>query len=305
MFIKLESVFGKINDRTKKIGSNNILRNFKLLLVGFVILSILVSFNVFLLSCSKKIDTEVILATTTSTYDSGLLDELLPAFEEETGFKVKPIAVGTGEAIAMGERGEADVILVHARSSEDEFVEEGYGIGRKDVMHNDFVIIGPESDPAVIKGMSTAGEAFQAVSETENPFVSRGDNSGTNKKELKIWENAGISPQGDWYVESGQGMGATLRIADEKQAYTMTDRGTYLSQEETLSLIILVEGDEILFNPYGVIPVNPDKHKDIDINYEGACAFADFITGEKGQAIIKEFGVEKYGQPLFYPDVIK
>jgi tungstate transport system substrate-binding protein len=305
MFIKLESVFGKINDRTKKIGSNKILRNFKLLLVGFVILSILVSFNVFLLSCSKKIDTEVILATTTSTYDSGLLDELLPAFEEETGFKVKPIAVGTGEAIAMGERGEADVILVHARSSEDEFVEGGYGIGRKDVMHNDFVIIGSESDPAAVKGMSSAGEAFQAVSETENLFVSRGDNSGTNKKELKIWENAGISPQGDWYVESGQGMGATLRIADEKQAYTMTDRGTYLSQEETLSLIILVEGDEILFNPYGVIPVNPDKHKDIDINYEGACAFADFITGEKGQAIIKEFGVEKYGQPLFYPDVIK
>ncbi len=305
MFIKLESVFGKINDRTKKIGSNKILRNFKLLLVGFVILSILVSFNVFLLSCSKKIDTEVILATTTSTYDSGLLDELLPAFEEETGFKVKPIAVGTGEAIAMGERGEADVILVHARSSEDEFVEEGYGIGRKDVMHNDFVIIGSESDPAAVKGMSSAGEAFQAVSEMENLFVSRGDNSGTNKKELKIWENAGISPQGDWYVESGQGMGATLRIADEKQAYTMTDRGTYLSQEETLSLIILVEGDGILFNPYGVIPVNPDKHKDIDINYEGACAFADFITGEKGQAIIKEFGVEKYGQPLFYPDVIK
>ena len=281
------------------------INNFKLLLVGFVILSILVSFNVFLLSCSKKIGTEVILATTTSTYDSGLLDELLPAFEEETGFKVKPIAVGTGEAIAMGERGEADVILVHARSSEDEFVEGGYGIGRKDVMHNDFVIIGPESDPAVIKGMSSAGEAFQAVSETENPFVSRGDNSGTNKKELKIWENAGIEPQGDWYIESGQGMGATLRIADEKQAYTMTDRGTYLSQEETLSLIILVEGDGILFNPYGVIPVNPDKHKDIDINYEGACAFADFITGERGQAIIKEFGVEKYGQPLFYPDVVK
>jgi len=305
MFTKLESVFGKINDRTKKIGRNKILGNFKLLLVGFVILSILVSFNVFILSCSKKIDTEVILATTTSTYDSGLLDELLPAFEEETGFKVKPIAVGTGEAIAMGEKGEADVILVHARSSEDEFVEGGYGIGRKDVMHNDFVIIGPESDPAAIEGMSSAGEAFQAVSETENLFVSRGDDSGTNKKELKIWESAEINPQGDWYIESGQGMGATLRIADEKQAYTMTDRGTYLSQEETLSLIILVEGDEILFNPYGVIPVNPDKHKDIDINYEGACSFADFITGEKGQAIIKEFGVEKYGQPLFYPDVIK
>ena len=290
--------------KSKWNSSSSLVKSLKFLSTCVIILAILISFNLFLASCKKNIDTEVILATTTSTYDSGLLDELLPAFEEETGYKVKPIAVGTGEAIAMGERGEADVILVHARSAEDEFVENGYGVNRKDVMHNDFVIVGPEDDPANIKGL-IAVEAFKVLSQTENLFVSRGDNSGTNKKEITIWGKAGISPEGEWYIESGQGMGATLRIADEKQAYTMTDRGTYLSQEESLSLIVLVEGDEILFNPYGVIAVNPEKHPDIDINYDGAILFAEFITGEKGQAIIKSFGIEKYGQPLFYPDVIK
>jgi len=290
--------------KSKWNSSSSLVKNLKFLSTYVIILAILISFNLFLASCKKNIDTEVILATTTSTYDSGLLDELLPAFEEETGYKIKPIAVGTGEAIAMGERGEADVILVHARSAEDEFVENGYGVNRKDVMHNDFVIVGPEDDPANIKGL-IAVEAFKVLSQTENLFVSRGDNSGTNKKEITIWGKAGISPEGEWYIESGQGMGATLRIADEKQAYTMTDRGTYLSQEESLSLIVLVEGDEILFNPYGVIAVNPEKHPDIDINYDGAILFAEFITGEKGQAIIKSFGIEKYGQPLFYPDVIK
>ena len=284
--------------------SSSLVKNLRFLFTCVIILAILISFNLFLVSCKKNIDREVVLATTTSTYDSGLLDELLPVFEKETGYKVKPIAVGTGEAIAMGERGEADVILVHARSAEDEFVENGYGVNRKDVMHNDFVIVGPEDDPADI-GDLTAVEAFKVLSQTENLFVSRGDNSGTNKKEMTIWKKAGISHEGEWYIESGQGMGATLRIADEKQAYTMTDRGTYLSQKESLSLIILVEGDEILFNPYGVIAVNPEKHPDIDINYDGAIAFVGFITGEKGQAIIKSFGVEKYGQPLFYPDVIK
>ena len=249
-------------------------------------------------------DNEIILATTTSTYDSGLLDELITAFKEETGYKVKPIAVGTGEAIAMGEKGEVDIILVHSRAEEDKFVEEGYGINRRDIMHNDFVIIGPEDDPANIKGF-TPVDAYNAISEAGALFVSRGDDSGTNKKEIEIWEEAGITPQGDWYVESGQGMGETLRIADEKQAYTMTDRGTFLSQRDSLSLIVIVEGDEILFNPYGVIAVNPEKHNDIEINYKGAQAFTEFITGEEGQAIIKDFGVDKYGQPLFYPDVIK
>lgn len=269
----------------------------------FTISILLIATSALLFSCRTK-DSEIILATTTSTYDSGLLDELIPVFEEETGYKVKPIAVGTGEAIAMGERGEADILLVHARTAEDEFVQNGYGTERRDVMHNDFVIIGSGDDQAGISGL-TAVESFIEISESNVLFISRGDDSGTNKKEIAIWNEAKITPEGDWYIESGQGMGATLRIADEKQAYTLTDRGTYLSQQESLSLVILVEGDEILFNPYGVIPVNPEKHKDININYDGAIAFADFITGEKGQSIIKEFGVEQYGQPLFYPDVIK
>lgn len=270
-----------------------------------ILSTFIITTSVFAFSCKKKVkNTEIILATTTSTYDSGLLDELIPAFEEETTYKVKPIAVGTGEAIAMGERGEIDVILVHSREEEDRFVEEGYGTERRDVMHNDFVIIGPEDDPSDISGL-TAVEAYITISANEASFVSRGDDSGTNKKEIEIWEEAGTTPQGDWYIESGQGMGETLRIADEKQAYTMTDRGTYLSQRDSLSLVVMVEDDEILFNPYGVIALNPEKHKDIDINYEGAQAFVEFITGEKGQAIIKEFGVAEYGQPLFYPDVIK
>jgi len=277
-------------------------KSLKLSLI-FVISIFIIIALVFTFSCKGK-DAEIILATTTSTYDSGLLDVLIPAFEEETGYKVKPIAVGTGEAITLGERGETDIILVHSREAEDKFVEEGYGIDRRDVMHNDYVIIGLKADPANIKGL-TAVEAYRAISENEALFVSRSDDSGTNKKEIEIWEEAGIAPQGDWYVESGQGMGETLRIADEKQAYTMSDRGTYLSMQNSLELVILVDGDDILFNPYGVIAVNPERHKDIDINYEGAQAFADFITGEKGQAIIKEFGMEKYGQPLFYPDVIK
>ena len=271
----------------------------------FMLSVLIITTSVFAFSCKDKVkNTEIILATTTSTYDSGLLDELIPAFEEETTYKVKPIAVGTGEAIAMGERGEIDVILVHSREEEDRFVEEGYGTERRDVMHNDFVIIGPEDDPSDISGL-TAVEAYITISANEASFVSRGDDSGTNKKEIEIWEEAGTTPQGDWYIESGQGMGETLRIADEKQAYTMTDRGTYLSQRDSLSLVVMVEDDEILFNPYGVIVLNPEKHKDIDINYEGAQAFVEFITGEKGQAIIKEFGVAEYGQPLFYPDVIK
>lgn len=277
----------------------------KSLKISFIITIsvLLIVASVFIFSCRAK-DSEIILATTTSTYDSGLLDELIPVFEKETGYKVKPIAVGTGEAIAMGERGEADLLLVHARTAEDEFVLNGYGTERRDVMHNDFVIIGPGDDPAGISGL-TAASAFTAISESNTLFISRGDDSGTNKKEIAIWDEARTTPEGDWYLESGQGMGATLRIADEKQAYTLADRGTYLSQQESLSLVILAGSDEILFNPYGVIPVNPEKHRDIDINYKGAIAFIEFITGEKGQSIIKEFGVEQYGQPLFYPDVIK
>ena len=257
------------------------------------------------ISCRAEAkDTEIILATTTSTYDSGLLDELLPIFKEEFGYSVKPIAVGTGEALAMGQRGEADVILVHSRKSEDEFVAGGFGTQRYDVMHNDFVIIGPEEDTAQVVGLGAA-EAYAVIAGVGALFISRSDNSGTNKKEISIWEAASIIPEGDWYMETGQGMGATLRIADEKNAYTMTDRGTYLAQQDNLILIILVEGDPILFNPYGIIPVNPEKHSDLGINYQGAMDLVEFITGQEGQDIIREFGKEKFGQPLFYPDIIE
>ncbi|MCG9479216.1 MAG: substrate-binding domain-containing protein [Actinomycetia bacterium] len=274
-------------------------------MVIFTSVILLIS-SIFLgISCKAETkDAEIILATTTSTYDSGLLDVLLPVFEEEYGYEIKPIAVGTGEAIAMGERGEADVILVHSRASEDKFIEDGYGTERFDVMHNDFVVIGPEEDPAGIIGLG-ASEAYIRIAETGSPFVSRGDNSGTNKKELIIWENAGVTPEGDWYLETGQGMGATLRIADEKSAYTMSDRGTFLSQEENLILIVLVQDDGILFNPYGIIPVDPETHPGLGINYEGAMELVEFITGAEGQDIIRKFGMEKFGQPLFYPDVIK
>jgi len=278
---------------------------FSALITTILIIALIITTFMFGVSCrTGEKDTEIILATTTSTYDSGLLDELLPVFEEEFGYKVKPIAVGTGEAIAMGERGEADVILVHSRKSEDEFVDGGFGTERYDVMHNDFVIIGPVEDMAGIKGLGAA-EAYAAIAGAQAVFVSRGDNSGANKKEISIWEEAGITLEGDWYLETGQGMGATLRIADEKNTYTMTDRGTYLSQQENLILVILVEGDPSLFNPYGIIPVNPEKHPDLEINYQGAMDLVEFITGQEGQDIIREFGKDKFGQPLFYPDIIK
>jgi tungstate transport system substrate-binding protein len=278
---------------------------FSKLIVSLLIMVLMITSLLAGISCKAEVrDTEIILATTTSTYDSGLLDELLPIFKEEFGYSVKPIAVGTGEAIAMGQRGEADVILVHSRKSEDEFVAGGFGTQRYDVMHNDFIIIGPEEDTAQIKDLD-AVQAYAAISGAEALFTSRGDNSGTNKKEISIWEAAGIVPEGGWYMETGQGMGATLRIADEKNAYTMTDRGTYLSQQDNLILIILVEGDPILFNPYGIIPIDPEKHPDLGINYQGAMKLVEFITGQEGQDIIREFGKEKFGQPLFYPDIIK
>jgi tungstate transport system substrate-binding protein len=259
-----------------------------------------------MVGCAQKqveVKNEIILSTTTSTYDSGLLDELIPAFEKEYNISVAPIAVGTGEALRMGERGEVDIVLVHARSAEDKFVEEGYGVNRKDVMHNDFVIIGPEEDPANIKDLKEVVDVFKTISENEILFASRGDDSGTHKKEKKIWEKVGIEPKGDWYLEVGQGMADTIRVANEKNAYTLTDRGTYLSQKENIKLVILFEGDPLLLNPYGIIAINPDKHP--KINYEGAMKFIEFITSKEGQEIIKNFGIEEYGQPLFFPDVIK
>lgn len=240
------------------------------------------------------------LATTTSTEDSGLLDVLLPEFKKDTGYTVDVIAVGTGQAIQMGEAGDVDVILVHSRAAEDKFVADGFGVDRRDVMYNDFLIIGPEEDPAGIKGEKDVKAAFMAIATKQAAFVSRGDDSGTDKKEKKIWEAAGITPEGDWYIESGQGMGDTYRMADEKQAYTLIDRATYLANQDKYRLVTVVEGDQLLFNPYGVIPINPEKYPNVD--YEGATKFAEWLTSEKGQKMIGEFGKDKYDQALFVPD---
>lgn len=243
---------------------------------------------------------ELKLATTTSTEDSGLLDYILPEFTKDTGYEVQVISVGTGQAIEMGEAGDVDVILVHSRAAEDQFVEEGYGVDRRDVMYNDFLIIGPAEDPAGIKGEADVVKAFTTIQEKQAPFVSRGDNSGTDKKEKGIWSKAGITPEGDWYIEVGQGMGDTFRMADEKKAYTLIDRATYLNLKDNYQLEPMVEGSPELLNPYGVIPVNPEKHPHVD--FEGATAFAEWLTSEKGQQMIGEFGVDEFGQQLFVPD---
>ncbi len=254
----------------------------------------------FVLGCStpKK---EIILATTTSTQDSGLLDVLLLEFEKETGYKVKVVAVGTGEALKMGERGDADVLLVHAPDFEKEFMERGFGKERRIVMHNHFVLLGPADDPTQIRGLSVI-KAFKRIAEKKANFVSRGDNSGTHNKEIKIWALAATMPSGDWYIQTGQGMGASLKIASEKKAYILSDNGTYLAMKNSLDLEVLVEGEKLLFNPYHVITVNSKKNS--RVNYEGAKAFMNFITGEKAQRIIKDFGKEKYGEPLFTPDAL-
>ena len=245
----------------------------------------------------------IILATTTSTKDTGLLDALIPAFEKKTGITVKTIAVGTGEALKMGERGDVDVLLVHSRPAEDEFMAKGFGKVRKDVMHNDFVFIGPKNDSAGVKDSTSAAEGFKKVAAKKATFVSRGDDSGTYKKELQIWKKSGIKPQGDWYVKTGQGMAATIRIANEKQGYTLSDRGTYLVQKGNIDLVIVLEKSKDLLNPYGVIIVNPDKFP--KVNVDGATEFSDFITSPEGQKIIADFGKDKYGQSLFIPDAVK
>ena len=243
------------------------------------------------------------LATTTSTDNSGLLEYLLPHFEAGTGLRVDVIAVGTGKALKMGEEGNADVLLVHAPAAEKELMDGGSGAERLLVMHNDFVIVGPDDDPARIKGKSDAADALAKIHARGVTFVSRGDDSGTHKKELSLWEKTNAIPQGHLYVESGQGMGSTLRIASEKQAYTLTDRATYLAQSDDLGLEILVEGDPDLLNIYHVITVNPEKWP--EINYDGATAFASFLVMPETQVAIAEFGVDKFGQPLFFPDADK
>lgn len=242
----------------------------------------------------------LILATTTSTQDSGLLDYLLPMFTEETGIEVSVIAVGSGQALQMGKDGDADVLLVHSPAAEKTFMDDGDGIRREDVMYNDFVIVGPEADPAKITGMTTAVDAFTAIANAKAPFISRGDESGTNAKELAIWKAANIEPSGDWYVSAGQGMGAVLTMADEMQAYTLSDRATYLAQTQTgLKLKILVEGDKLLLNPYGVIAVDPAKSAKIQNDL--ANQFIDWIISVPVQQKIMDFKKEELGQSLFYP----
>jgi tungstate transport system substrate-binding protein len=246
----------------------------------------------------------IILATTTSTQDTGLLDELLPIFEKETGYFVKTIAVGSGQAMAMGERGEADVLLVHSPDAEKKFIEAGNGINRKLIMHNDFIIVGPEADPAKIKSAKTVKDAMKLIADSGSLFISRGDNSGTHAKEKGLWKAAGISPEGQkWYQQTGLGMGQTLNVAAEKNGYTIADRGTYLSLKKNLGLVILSEGDKSLLNIYHVIEINPAKFP--KVNAEGAKAFSDFMVSKKTQADIGKFGVKKYGSPLFFPDAGK
>lgn len=245
---------------------------------------------------------ELILATTTSTQDSGLLDVLVPDFEKRTGYKVKATAVGTGAALGLGARGDADVLLVHAPSAEEQFMNDGNGDRRLLVMHNDFVVLGPGSDPAKIKGKKVR-DAFRAIADARAMFISRGDNSGTDILDKALWKQAGIAPDRAWYVESGTGMGQTLIVANEKRAYIITDRGTYLARKAALALEILVEKDAQLLNIYHVVTVNAKKFP--RVNQAGADAFADYLVGPDTQKLIGSFGVDKFGAPLFFPDAGK
>jgi len=246
----------------------------------------------------------VILATTTSTQDSGLLDVLIPIFEKESGYFVKTIAVGSGQAMAMGKKGEADVLLVHSPDDEKKFMAEGFGVTRRLVMHNDFIIVGPAGDPAGIRSAKTSADAMKMIAKAGSLFLSRGDNSGTHAKEKKLWKTAGINPDGQkWYQQTGLGMGDTLNVAAEKKGYTLADRGTYLALRKNLGLAILMEGDAKLLNVYHVIELNTAKWP--KINAAGGKAFADFMVSRKVQEIIGKFGVEKFGSPLFFPDAGK
>ena len=245
----------------------------------------------------------IILATTTSTQDSGLLDELLPLFEAQTGYQVKTIAVGTGEALAMGTRGDADLLLVHAPDREKEMVVDGFAVNRRIVMNNDFLIVGPEEDPAGVHGRTNGAESVLTIAEAGARFASRGDNSGTHMREMSLWSAAGIEPAGDWYISTGQGMGATLQIAAERQAYVLTDRGTHLALQEHTRLVPHVEGDPLFLNIYSVLEVNPERFS--RLNSAGAKAFGEFLLGREAQEIIRVFGTERFGQPLFFPDAGK
>ncbi len=271
--------------------------------------SVIASFLIFTIafisnSSGQARQNDIILATTTSTQDSGLLDLLVPLFEKKTGFRVKTIAVGSGQALAMGERGEADLLLVHSPDAEEAFMAKGFGVNRRLVMHNDFVIIGPKKDPAKIRGMVLAAGAFKKIAQTKSLFISRGDNSGTNALEKKLWKKTGIDAEkGTWYQQTGLGMGQTIAVADEKFGYTLSDRATYLSLKKRIALAILVEGDASLMNIYHVIEVDPKKFS--RVNSEGARAFSDFWVSPDTQKLIGKFGIDKVGAPLFFPDAVK
>jgi tungstate transport system substrate-binding protein len=250
---------------------------------------------------SAHAETRLRMSTTTSTEASGLLPVLLAPFEKANNVKVDVIAVGTGKALKLGENGDVDVVFVHARAAEDKFVGQGYGVDRRDVMYNDFVIVGPKDDPAKIKEAKTAVEAFKRLAEGKADFISRGDDSGTDKKEKQLWKAAGIKPTGKWYIEAGQGMGQVLQMAFDKKGYTLADRGTFIAYEGKIDLVILFQGDKALFNPYGVIAVNPQKYP--KANYKMAEKFIDYVTGPEGQKVIADY--KKNGKQLFFPDAKK
>lgn len=252
------------------------------------------------LNCYPGEDRTVILATTTSVQDTGLLDVLVECFTKESGLVVKPIAVGTGQALELGRQGEADILWVHSPDDEKLFVEQGFGVNRTTFMHNDFVLLGPTFDPAQVKGTGNIIEAFQKISQNKSLFISRGDKSGTHKKELKIWNESGLTPQKESYLETGQGMAQTVRVANEKQAYCLAERSTYLSLQESIDLIIVSEGDAELRNNYSLILVNPEKFP--KVNAKGAKAFFNFLLSKQTKEIVDNFGKEKFGQRFFFYD---
>ncbi len=265
---------------------------------------VVMTLALFILSSTAALasETRIRMASTTSTQNSGLFEYLLPLFEKKTSIKIDVVAVGTGASIEIGKRGDADVVFVHAKEQELKAVEEGYFVNRHDVMYNDFVIIGPSNDPAKIKGMKSAVDAFKTIAASGSSFVSRGDKSGTNTKELALWKKAGIEPTSQkWYLEVGQGMEKTQRVADEKRAYTLTDRGTWLAtkDKDKLDMIIVLEGDPVLFNQYGVMAVNPEKNK--GVKYKEAMEFVNWIISKDGQAAVAAFK-DKNGNPLFIPN---
>lgn len=251
--------------------------------------------------CCAGGDRVLKLATTTSTYETGLLDHILPPFEKEHDCKVHVISVGTGKAIKIAENGDVDIVMVHAREAEERFLAQGHGVNRRDVMYNDFLILGPEHDPAGVRGLPAAAQALAKILETEQTFVSRGDDSGTHKKERLLWRKTGLEPAGAWYLEAGQGMSATLRVADEKHAYVMLDRATYLANRDGIRLRKLVEGDADLFNPYGVIAVSPYRHAHVD--YESAMALIAWLTSPECQEMIRQY--ERHGEQLYHPNAAK